>query len=98
MSLSRRISQCFPPQLVRYGQHISSSIQTREAHNSALSRVHLSEINPSNIRTKVRNKRKMYKPESLEVAKISDVVETDKSTVHRTDNLKVCFLVLPVIY
>nr|XP_043613972.1 protein ALWAYS EARLY 3 isoform X2 [Erigeron canadensis] len=78
MSLSRRISQGSSPQLVKYSQHVSASIHSRrEVHNSAPS-----DVKPSNMLTRVRNKRKMYKPEALEVTKLSDVVGTNNSSVH----------------
>lgn len=95
MSLSKHISQSSSPQLVKHAQHVSSTNHSkRDVRNSALSDVHVSEMNPSNIRTKVRSKRKLNKPETLEVSKFSDVVGTDKSSIHlpslshRTDKLK----------
>ncbi|KVH89870.1 DIRP-like protein [Cynara cardunculus var. scolymus] len=95
MPLNKHISQSSSPQLVKHSQHVCSTNHSkRDVRNSALSDVHVSEMNPSNIRTKVRSKRKMNKPEALEAAKFSDVVGTDKSSVHlpslshRTDKLK----------
>ncbi|KAK1436006.1 hypothetical protein QVD17_01781 [Tagetes erecta] len=42
---------------------------------------HVSDVKSSNVHTKARNKRKMYKPEALEISKLSDVV-SDKSILH----------------
>ncbi|XP_021999032.1 protein ALWAYS EARLY 3 isoform X3 [Helianthus annuus] len=74
------------PQLAKTGQHVTSSIHSRRES-------HVSEMKPSNIRTKARNKRKMYKPKALEISNLSDVV-VGKSNVHlpslsqRIDKLK----------
>ncbi|KAI3821957.1 hypothetical protein L1987_09535 [Smallanthus sonchifolius] len=74
-SPSRHISQSSSPQLVKTGQHVSSSTHSRRE-------LHVSEIKPSKIRTNARNKRKMYKPEALEISKLFDVVVSDKSSLH----------------
>ncbi|KAL8244693.1 hypothetical protein R6Q59_010951 [Mikania micrantha] len=74
-SLSRHISQGSSPQLVKTGQHVSISIHSRRD-------LHVSEMKPSNTRTKARNKRKLSKPEALEISKLSDVVVSEKSSLH----------------
>ncbi|XP_076930113.1 protein ALWAYS EARLY 3-like [Bidens hawaiensis] len=75
-------------QLVKTGHHVSSSLHSR-------TKLHVSDIKPSNTCTKSRNKRKMYKPKALEVSNLSNVVVgKSKSNLHlpshsqRIDKLK----------
>ncbi|KAK9079883.1 hypothetical protein SSX86_001556 [Deinandra increscens subsp. villosa] len=74
-SLSRHISQSSSSQLVKTGQHVSSGV-------NSIRELHVSEMRPSNGHIKARNKRKMYKPEALEISKLSDVAVSDKSSLH----------------
>lgn len=77
ISLGRHISQSSSPQLVKSSQYLSSTV--REVGNTTLSDSYVSERNPCNGRT--RSKRKMYKPQALDISKFSDV-GTEKSSVN----------------